>query len=54
MEYFAASGDKPPLPACLAKVAETDVLVVLVAHRYGWVPPDQAEGSAPEHHLAGV
>jgi hypothetical protein len=44
VEYFAASGDKPPLPACLATVSETDVLVVIVGHRYGWVPPDQAEG----------
>ncbi len=47
MEYFAASGAHPPLEACLAKIAgsETeppvDVLVVIVAHRYGWVPPDQ-------------
>lgn len=41
MEYFAASGDKPPLDACLAKVSEADVLVVIVAHRFGWVPPDQ-------------
>ena len=33
MEYFAARGDNPPLPACLAKVSETDVLAVIVAHR---------------------
>lgn len=44
MEYFAASGEKPPLAACLAKASETDVLLVIVAHRYGWVPPDQPEG----------
>jgi hypothetical protein len=44
MEYFAASGHKPPLEECLAKVSETDVLVVIVAHRYGWVPPDQPDG----------
>jgi formylglycine-generating enzyme required for sulfatase activity len=44
MEYFVASGDKPPLPACLDKVAEADVVVAIVAHRYGWVPPDQAPG----------
>ncbi|NLF67862.1 MAG: DUF4062 domain-containing protein [Candidatus Anammoximicrobium sp.] len=43
MEYFTASGARPPLPTCLAKVSETDVLVVIVAHRYGWVPPDQPE-----------
>jgi formylglycine-generating enzyme required for sulfatase activity len=41
MEYFVASGDKPPLPACLDRVSEADVLVAIVAHRYGWVPPDQ-------------
>ncbi|MGQ0593142.1 MAG: DUF4062 domain-containing protein [Gammaproteobacteria bacterium] len=44
MEYFVASGDRPPLAACLAKVSEADVLCVLVAHRYGWVPPDQPAG----------
>jgi len=41
LEYFVAGGDRPPLAACLAKVGEADVLCVLVAHRYGWVPPDQ-------------
>ena len=44
MEYFVAGGDRPPLAACLAKVSEADVLCVLVAHRYGWVPPDQPAG----------
>jgi hypothetical protein len=44
MEYFVASGDRPPLAACLAKVSEADVLCVLVAHRDGWVPPDQPAG----------
>ena len=44
MEYFVASGEKPPLPACLDKVSEADVVAVIVAHRYGWVPPDQAPG----------
>jgi formylglycine-generating enzyme required for sulfatase activity len=38
MEYFPAGGDKPSLEACLEKVAEAEVVVVLVAHRYGWVP----------------
>jgi formylglycine-generating enzyme required for sulfatase activity len=42
MEYFPASGHAPSLPACLEKVAEAEVVVVLVAHRYGWVP-DAAE-----------
>jgi len=41
MEYFVASGAKPPLEGCLAKVSETDAVVVVVAWRYGWIPPDQ-------------
>jgi hypothetical protein len=45
MEYFVASGDKPPLETCLGKVSDADVLVVIVAHRYGWVPPDQPGGN---------
>ena len=44
MEYFAASGENPPLEACLKKVSEADVVVVIVAHRYGWVPADQSAG----------
>ena len=38
MEYFPASGHAPSLEACLEKVAEAEVVLVLVAHRYGWVP----------------
>ena len=41
MEYFTAQGKRPPYPACMAKVEECDVLVAIVAHRYGWVPSDQ-------------
>ena len=40
MEYFPASGHAPTLAACLEKVAEAEVVVVIVAHRYGWVPDD--------------
>jgi hypothetical protein len=39
MEYFPAAGH-PPLAACLAKVEAADVVVAIVAHRYGWVPDD--------------
>ncbi|HEY6347066.1 MAG TPA: SUMF1/EgtB/PvdO family nonheme iron enzyme [Bryobacteraceae bacterium] len=39
-EYFAAR-DHPPLAECLERVGGADVLVVVLAHRYGWVPPDQ-------------
>ncbi len=40
MEYFAATGG-PPLGECLQKVTPSEVVIVLVAQRYGWVPPDQ-------------
>jgi hypothetical protein len=40
MEYFPASGHAPTLAACLQKVAEAEVVVMIVAHRYGWVPDD--------------
>lgn len=39
-EYFVASGNAP-LDECLAKVSAADVVVAIVAHRYGWVPRDQ-------------
>src|SRR5207342_2453106 len=38
MEYFAASGHAPTVTACREKVAEAEVVVVIVAQRYGWVP----------------
>jgi formylglycine-generating enzyme required for sulfatase activity len=41
MEYFDAQGKAPPYKACMEKVAGCEVVVVIVAHRYGWVPPDQ-------------
>ena len=40
-EYWAASSANPPYAACMKKVEEADALVVIVAHRYGWVPTDQ-------------
>ena len=46
MEYFSASGHKPTLEACLEKVGEAEVVVVLVAHRYGWVPDGPANPDA--------
>ncbi len=36
-EYWAAGGN-PPLQECLARVEPADLLVVMVAKRYGWVP----------------
>lgn len=44
MEYFTAQGARPPLQACLEKAQACDVLIAIVAHRYGWVPPDQPDG----------
>ncbi len=32
--------DHPPLDACLERVRKADLLVVIVAHRFGWVPED--------------
>ena len=46
MEYFPASGHAPSLPACLEMVAEAEAVVVIVAHRYGWVPDDPANPDA--------
>jgi hypothetical protein len=43
MEYFPATG-RPSLAECLRKVSKADVVVAIVAHRYGWVPPDQPAG----------
>jgi hypothetical protein len=45
MEYFAAGG-APPLSECLARVSPCDLVVVLVARRYGWVPADQIDQAA--------
>src|ERR1017187_4956133 len=45
MEYFAASGG-PPLSECLARVSPCGLVLVLVAPRYGWVPPDQPDAGA--------
>jgi formylglycine-generating enzyme required for sulfatase activity len=44
-EYFAASGG-PPLSECLARVSPCDLVVALVAQRYGWVPPDHTNAGA--------
>ena len=44
MEQYVAEGNKP-LDRCLADVRTADLYLVIVAWRYGYVPPDQA---APE------
>jgi formylglycine-generating enzyme required for sulfatase activity len=44
MEYFTPQGKRKPYAACMAEVDECDLLVAIVAHRYGWVPEDQPGG----------
>ena len=44
MEYFTPQGARKPYPACMAEVDPCDVVIAIVAHRYGWVPPDQPDG----------
>jgi formylglycine-generating enzyme required for sulfatase activity len=45
MEYFAATGARPPLDECLDAISGADIVIVVVAHRYGWVPQDQSSQS---------
>ena len=40
MEAWTASPETP-LVECMRRVEECDALVAIVAHCYGWVPPDQ-------------
>jgi formylglycine-generating enzyme required for sulfatase activity len=47
-EYWAAK-DNPPLNECMARVANGDVLVVIAAHRLGWVPRDQPGRNRKKH-----
>ena len=43
METFVAE-PRSQLEVCRSKVAESDAVVVIVAHRYGWVPSVQEGG----------
>ena len=36
-----ASTPNPPLKECQEQVSGTHLLIVLVGHRYGWIPPEQ-------------
>ena len=40
METFTA-GSNPPLSECRAAVDQADLLIVIVAHRFGWIPDEQ-------------
>src|SRR5690242_19821517 len=45
MEYFPARG-VPPLDECLERVSPCELLLVLSARRYGWIPTDQSGAAA--------
>ena len=38
MEYFTAQGKRKPYPACMREVDACDLVIAIVAHRYGWSP----------------
>ena len=42
-EYFPASGSHPSYDKCMELVGGSDVVVAVIAHRYGWIPPAQPE-----------
>jgi hypothetical protein len=44
--YRAAASGGPPLNECLEKVSRCDLVVAIVAHRYGCTPQDQPDGDA--------
>ncbi len=44
MEYFTPQGKRKPYPACMREVDACDVVIAIVAHRYGWVPAGQPDG----------
>ncbi len=50
MQEDFAAGHQPALVRCRAEVESCEALVVIVAHRYGWVPPDQ-EGDAKDKSI---
>ncbi len=43
MERFGAIA-RPPIEVCREKVLGSDAVVVMVAHRYGWVPSEEQGG----------
>ncbi len=51
-KYWDASGEDI-VATCLARVDSCDILLVLVAHRYGWVPPREAPTKVDREHADG-
>jgi hypothetical protein len=43
MEYLTPQGERRPYTACMREVDACDVVIAIVAHRYGWVPKDQPD-----------
>ena len=43
MEHFGARA-RPPLEVCREKVLSSDVVIVMIAYRYGWVPSEEQGG----------
>src|SRR5579872_1778549 len=46
-EHWPAFGNRRPIEACLKAVSDSDLLVAVVAHRYGWIPGGPSGGT---HH----
>ena len=51
MELFTASV-RPTIEVCLEKVQEADVLVGIIARRYGWEPSDEISITEMEYDMA--
>ena len=54
MEYFTPQGKRKPYPACMREVEGCDVVVAIVAHRYGWVPSRDEQGDGHETVRHGI
>ncbi len=46
MEDFPANGRGPSLDECLREVEKAELVIAIVAHRYGWVPDDTGQPDA--------
>ena len=44
--FISSTSGLPSLDECLKRVAKADVVVAIVAHRYGWVPNDTGQPDA--------
>ena len=44
MEDFPANGRGPSLEECRREIEKAELVIAIVAHRYGWVPDDTGQG----------